>query len=378
VSRNKDSPQWEISSLQAAWLIAGAVSLTGHALAVSHFIRVGGRDSWLSGLIAFPAAAAAILAQISLSRRFPGKTIAQYLPLLLGPAGRVAALVYSLWYLTVVVFTMRMTTDWLVDALLRETPSWVMGALYLAAVVYAANGGLEVLARINQFVLPLLTALGLLVSFSTMTAKDYRLLLPMFEHGWAPVAMVSFLGIGYYGETSVLAMFTAHVKPGDRKRLTRSYLLALLFLVSTMTGPLAGSVATLGYRVAQNMPYPTFQHWLMVSFARFFERTDLLAVHQWLAGAYVRCALFLLMGVQAFRQATGAKTKLSYSLVGAAVAVGAAAELLWSTKPAFDEFVLNLYLPASAVLGIGLPILLWAVAAIRSLLRPKRGAAHGA
>lgn len=369
---------WQISGLQAAWLVAGAVSLTGHALAVSQFMRVGGRDSWLSGIIALPIAALAVLAQVSLSRTYPGKTQAEYLPKVLGYAGYPVAVLYGLFYLTVVTFTLRMTTDWLVDAILPETPSWVMAILYMSAVVYASAGGLDVLARVNQFTLPLLTILGLTVSFSTAQAKDYRLLLPLFEHGLTPILAVSFLGLGYYGETTFLSTLNAYVRPTDRKKLSRNYLLALLFVVTTLTGPLAGSVATLGYRVAQNMPYPTFQHWLMVSFPRFFERTDLLAVHQWLAGAYVRCGIFLLMGVHTLLQTTRLRISHRWAVAVVGLAVVVASELLWRSKPDFDDFVLYTYLPVCAVLGILLPLVLWSVSTLRSLLQRGSGANHGA
>lgn len=369
---------WQISSLQAGWLVAGIVSLTGHALAVSYFIKAGGRDSWMSGILGFPMAAVSVWSWVMLSRRFPGKTLIEYLPKVLGYPGYLLSAVYVLYYFTVVVFTIRVTTDWMVDTILFETPSWVMAALYVGAVLYAA-GNLDVLARINQFTLPLLTVLGLLVSFGTMQAKDYSLLTPFFEYGWGPVLAVTGLGLGYYGETSVLAMFTAFVRPGDRKFLLRSYILALLFVVTTLTGPLAGSIATLGYRLALNMEYPTFQHWLMVSLARFFERTDLLAVHQWLAGAYPRCGVYLLMTALGLQQMTGSQSKLKpwiLPVLGGLVVL--ASELLFPTKPAFNNFAQYIYLPAGAILGIAAPPVLLAIAWVRGLAAGRGDQSHGA
>lgn len=359
--------RWEISAVQAGALLAGVVSLSGHALAVSHFVRVGGRDAWLSGLVALPAALVAMWALARLARWFPGQTLVEYTPHILGYPGYLLAALYPLYYFTVVLFTLRMTTDWLVDTILMETPTWVTGTLYMAAVLYIANGGLDVLARANQFLLPLLTLLGFLVSFGTLQAKDYRVLLPMLENGPGPVLAASVLAMGHYGEGAIAGVLGAYVPGKEQKRLSRAYLWALLFLAMTFTGPLAGAMATLGYRVAANMPFPTFQHWLMVSFARFFERTDLLAVHQWLAGAYVRTGLYLLAAVHGFCQLTR-KPKLSPNLLaGAGAAAVLASELLFRTKPAFDTFVVNVYLPASAIAGIAIPPVLLAVAWLRGL-----------
>ena len=372
--------RWEISSLQAAMLVAGVVALTGHALAVSHFMQAGGRDAWLSGLFALPAALLAIWAFDRLGRLYPGMTVVQYAPKVLGYAGYPVAVLYGIYYFIVVVFTVRMTTDWMVDSILTETPSWIMGLLYMAAVFYAAVNGLDVLARVNQFILPLLTFLGFVVSFGTIPAKDYSLLLPMFEKGPLPVFVASLMATGYYGETSVVAMMGAYVARKDRPRLLKANAFALLFIVTTLTGPLAGSAATLGYRVAQNMPYPTFQHWLMLSFARFFERTDLLAVHQWLAGAYVRCGLFLLLSVDVFLTLTGKReTKpFRWSMVVVGLLTVMAAEWAFPSKPAFDIFVNRVYFPAGAVLGILMPVIMVAVAWARGLGKPgAMGSSHG-
>lgn len=360
---------WQISALQAAMLVAGAVSLTGHALAVTFFMQAGGRDSWMSGLIALPAGAIAIWSMARLSLLYPGKTVVEYLPRVLGLAGYPLAGLYVLYYLTTVIFTLRMTTDWMVDSILMQTPSWVLGLTYMLAILYVAWLGLDTVARVNQFTLPLLSGLGVLVALGTAQAKDYSLLMPFFEFGLGPVLSATFLGLGYFGEMSILLMIGGYVRPRERPRLVTYSLIALLFVVTTLTGPLAGSTATLGYRVAEQMPYPTFTHWMMVSLARFFERTDLLAVHQWLAGAYARCALFLLMAVKGGTQLFRVKKPSNTPLMAVGLLVVAGAELLFPHKPFFDEFVRMVYLPAGAFLGIFLPPVLLLVAWVRSLNR---------
>lgn len=370
---------WQISSLQSGMLVAGVVALTGHALAVTYFLSAGGRDAWMAGLLAFPVAALSVWSMVRLSQRFPGQTVVEYLPSVLGLPGRLLSFAYILYYLTVVIFTLRTTMDWLVDTVLPETPSWVMGAIFMATVLYAALGGLDVIARINQFTLPLLTVLGFFVAFATMPEKDYSLLTPFFEHGLQPVFQTSLLGLGYYGEICVLMMHAAFVVPKDRKRLPIASLLALVFIVTTLTGPLAGSVATIGHKVAEMMPYPTFQHWLMVSFARFFERTDLLAVHQWLAGAYVRCGLYLLMAATGTSQLVGKRPMLGGITAALALIAVVASELLFPNKPFFDAFVVDIYLPAGMIVGMLLPPVLLGIAALRGLQPPSRGVSgHGA
>lgn len=366
--------RWEISALQASLLIMGMISMSGHALTTTQFLRAGGRDTWMVGLIALPAGILAAWALTRLRLMFPSDTLVQYLPKVFGYAGYVIAALYVVYFFVVVVFTLRMTTDWMVDSILTETPSWIMGVLYIAAVAYTALGGLDVVARTNQFTLALLVGFGFLVSFSTMQAKDYRLLLPFFEKGYGPVLSAAFLCLGYYGEVSVVGIFDAYVKRKEQKQLFKWYLLALFFAAGVFTGPVAGSMATLGYRVAQNMPYPTFQHWLMVSYPRFFERIDLLAVHQWLAGGYVRCAVYLLLASRGLCQLVAVK-RVPEKWVLSAVAIVSVivSELAWDSKPSFDRFIMDVYLPVGAYLGTLFPPVIWLVALVRGLGKASQG-----
>lgn len=362
--------RWEISSLQAGWLVAGVVAVTGHGLATTFFLQAGGRDTWLSGILAAPVVVVAVWAFASLSQLFPGKTIVEYLPQILGHAGYLVAALYPLFWLATVVFTLRMTSDWLTDTILPETPSWVLSTLYMLTVLFAARYGLDALARINQFLLPLLSLFGMFISTGTMQIKDYRLLLPLLQHGPGPALMATWLSLGYFGEMSVATGVGAAVRPRDRGRLLRAYLYAYLFLAITLTGPLAGGISVLGYRVAANMPYPSFQHWLMVSFAHFFERTDLLAVHQWLAGAYVRSAVFLLMAAECGTRLVRSRRPPGWVMPGLGLLCVLLAELVFPAKPAFDWFVGHVYLPTSAVLGMIMPPLFLTAAYVRGLQRP--------
>ncbi|HYF90830.1 MAG TPA: endospore germination permease [Symbiobacteriaceae bacterium] len=357
--------RWEISAAQAGLLAAGAVAMTGHALAATQFIAAGGRDAWLGGLAALPFGLLAVWSLYRLGQRFPGQTLTEYLPQLLGYAGYVVGAVYIAYFYLAAIFTLRNTTDWLVDSILPETPSWVTGGLYLAAVLYSARGGLDVLARVNQFTLALVTAFGIFVSIGTGHGKDYGLLLPVLQHGFGPLLAVTLLEVGYLGELSILAQFHPYVVREERAKAWRWYVAALLFAVVTSVGPVAGAIATFGYRTAQNMTHPTFKQWLMVSFARFFERTDLMAVHQWLAGTYVREALFLLLASHGLVQFSRRRIQLVRVLPIASLGIWLTAELAFPNKPILDAFLIGVYLPLSAVLGSFLPPLLLLIAVLR-------------
>lgn len=367
MQQQRDQLMPRISAVQCGMLVAGTTSITNHALAVTYLLQAGGRDAWLSGLIAAPLAFLAMAALVGLSRSFPRLSIIEYLPRLLGGVlGRVVGLAYIIYFLLAAIFTLRRTTDWLVDSLLPETPPWLIASLYLLACLYLALGGIEPLARMNQFTLVSLTILGMFISTMTMPQKDYGLLRPIMEHGPLPALLAGLVALGILGELCVLSMFVHYAPPTSRT--LKATLVGVLYAVVTMTGPVSGSIAALGHRQSSNMPYPTFQQWLLISFARFFERTDLLAVHQWLVGAYVRLGLFLYAAGLGLGQLTGSKRWRPLAAVSA-VAVIISSLALFRNTISFDAFIVFIYFPAGGLMGILLPLLLWSLAAVRGMLR---------
>ena len=355
-----------ISALQFGMLAAGMTSISNHALAVTYLLKAGGRDAWLAGFLALPVTLLAVWAMIALSRMYPGKSLVQYLPEVAGPLfGRILAASYILYFFGSSIFTLRRTTDWIVDSLLPESPPTVLAALYLTACLAAAAGGIEVLARTNQFTLPLLTAVGMFVSFATAPSKNYGFLLPILADGPEPALRSAWVALGIFGELCILGMIIHFVR--GTQRILKPALLAVLYSVITMTGPLTGAIATLGHRQGANMPYPTFQQWLMISFARFLERTDLLVAHQWLVGAYVRTGLLLLAVTMGLRQLFG-RGRPSWILGMSGVIVFTLSISLFRSTLAFDAFVSTLYLPTGAILGIVVPVFLWVIAVLRRMV----------
>ncbi len=356
----------EISAFQAGMVVATITAISNHALSLTYLVRAGGRDAWMAGFVILPPMLLVIAAVVSLSNAFPGRSLVQYLPKVLGPGlGHVLAGAYIIYFLLSAIFGLRRTTDWMIDSVLTETPAVVIAALYLAACLYVALGGIEILARVNQLTLPTLTIVGMFVSVMTMPAKNYQLLLPMFEYGLGPVFTSSVVALCIFGEISVLAMFTQYVK--DRQRLFKAGAWGVVYAAWVMIGPTAGAIASLGYRQAANMPYPTYQQWLLVSFARFIERTDLLTVHQWLVGAYVRTGLLIWAAAQGTSQLLGIK-RWRLFLIGGGVLVLASSLVPFPDVTRFDVFVTRYYLPVSGFMGVLLPLLIWVVAAVRGQL----------
>lgn len=80
------------------------------------------RDMWLSPLVASVSGLVAFSAAYRLHRRFPGETIIQYSPRILGWFGKGIALLYWVIYIHANSFVIRFYADFVNGVFLPETP----------------------------------------------------------------------------------------------------------------------------------------------------------------------------------------------------------------------------------------------------------------
>src|SRR5690606_1390745 len=100
------------------------------------------RDMWLSPLVASVSGLVAFSAAYRLHRRFPGETIIQYSPRILGWFGKGIALLYWVIYIHANSFVIRFYADFVNGVFLPETPQAVVMAGMALLCAAAVRGGI--------------------------------------------------------------------------------------------------------------------------------------------------------------------------------------------------------------------------------------------
>lgn len=97
---------------------------------------------WLSPLVASVSGLVAFSAAYRLHRRFPGETIIQYSPRILGWFGKGIALLYWVIYIHANSFVIRFYADFVNGVFLPETPQAVVMAGMALLCAAAVRGGI--------------------------------------------------------------------------------------------------------------------------------------------------------------------------------------------------------------------------------------------
>ncbi|HYF91159.1 MAG TPA: endospore germination permease [Symbiobacteriaceae bacterium] len=280
-----------ISVRQAAMLLITPITATGHLLFVRIVFRNAGKDGWISLGIALALGAVGLLILIRLLVLHQGKNLLQIAEELLGSiSGRVVGALVLAHLLFVNAVLLRSFGDFM-RLVLPQTPLIVLIGVMMLLATRAARHGLEVLARTNDIMLPLLIATGGLLSILISKDKQPRYLMPILENGWQPVLAGALALQGLFAETLLLGMFS-HQVAGARSSLHHVLwiigVLGVLFI-----GPITGPPTVFGPASVHAMVYPTWEEVKHVQMADLIGNLDVMGVLLWTLGTSMQTSLFL-------------------------------------------------------------------------------------
>ncbi|WP_309119009.1 endospore germination permease [Paenibacillus sp.] len=324
------------------------VGLMNHVMVLPPLLQEAKRDAWISILTALLPYLAWIAALRFIMKRTRQQSL---LPWLSGRFGRFASeplrLLFLLYLFCISALTLEETISWSNGTYLPRTPELVLSLSLMTLCFFAVRIGIRAIAIVSGILLPFVVLFGDFVMSANLPRKEYVLLTPMLEHGWAPVFAGSLYVGGGLAELVVLLLLQHEVK--KQIKLWKVALLGV-FLVGLILGPATGAIAEFGPYEAANLRYPAFEEWRLVTLGRYIQHVDFLSIYQWLSGAFVRISVSIYLMVELI---TDGKPRAKRTLVWPAAICAALvvlAELPLSDRQYLD-FMRFVYLPSSLAFG---------------------------
>ncbi|KAA8756561.1 endospore germination permease [Paenibacillus sp. UASWS1643] len=359
------------SFLQAMMLIMLSVGLISHVLIIPALLSAAKRDSWISVLLSVGPYLVFSLMLAYVSRFLQHQTLHEWLTSHLGkPLGLLFRIGNSLFFLSVIYFTLHDTTTWAKTSYLTETPVFFTSIALMSLCAYAAYKGIRSLAFTAGLVLPLVVLLGFYVAIVNTQYKDYSRLLPVLEHGWPPVlhGMVYSLA----GMFELLLLW--YIQPHLSKRIRPwQYVMLALVIAGLTLGPLIGAIVEFNPFEAAKMRYPAFEEWRIASLGKYIAQTDFFSIYQWLAGSFTRISLAMYIVVEIWDIKSTSKRRISC----VSLAVLFILSMLYRLDDiTFEKLLVDYIFPFNLIYLSGLAIIATTVALISS--RHQRRKHHGA
>lgn len=294
--------QEKISSSQCLLLFITLVTATAVLFVPAITAQEARQDGWLSALV-FSTLFGLLVAVIctSLGLRFPGRTVIQYSPEILGRfLGKLAGLGYIFFFIHINSIIVREFGDFLTTVFLPDTPIDIFVATLLLLGASAVRNGLEVIARMNQFVFPLLLFSYMLIIVLVARDMDLHNLLPVLEGGIGPVLKGSFSPSAFRGEVCLILMLLPSLN--NSKEATLTTVKAVMWIGILLTVDTVATLAVFGPDITSVQVFPFLNLARYISLGNFVERIESLVILIWVAGVVVKVSLIYYVAALAAAQ----------------------------------------------------------------------------
>lgn len=294
-----------ISSTQLALAFITVVIVTADVFLPAFVAQESGRDSWIAVIIGSATSLIITSIFLTLALRYPEKTIVQYSVDILGkPLGKVIGLVY-IYYFTLSAWSItRELGEIFVISFNPDSPIIAYSIIVIAVAAYAVWGGVEVIARLTELLLPLGLGILVLIAFVNIPLIDLKNYLPIMNNGIGPVLRGGFLIQSWIGHTIVLLQVIPFVE--DKHKIRKKTALGILALCFALEiGVL--TIAVFGEFTAK-LYFPALEFVRIARLGSYIENLDVIIMVVWIAGIFLKIAWFYYASVLSIAQFCGLKS----------------------------------------------------------------------
>ncbi|WFA08628.1 endospore germination permease [Tissierella sp. Yu-01] len=281
----------KISTTQAYMLIINFI--LGTSLALTNY-SVALQDTWISVSLAIFYATIMVIIYGSIVNRFPDMDLFQIFEAVFGKvAGKIISFLYTFYFLHLGALCVRNITEYIQVVSFPETPQYFTGLFIGLLAIYILKCGLEVIARTNKFLSPILLFITILTFVMAIPKADIRNFLPILYNGWKPVLKASFSPFAFpFGETVVFMVLLNRVE--GRKKPIRTYLIGIYLGGLILLNVIIRNILVLGFPNLEFSNFPSYYAVTLIDIGNFIKGIELIVSINITVAGFIKVAISLL------------------------------------------------------------------------------------
>ncbi|KIL40831.1 spore gernimation protein [Gordoniibacillus kamchatkensis] len=280
----------KISALQMAMLTNPTILATAILSAPAITAKLAEHDMWLSPVWASLAGIAAVYLAWGLNKLYPAESIIDISVRIAGrAAGKLLGFVYLFFYLHVNGIIVREYGEFVVGSFLTKTPLGIVIASIVAVSAFAVYGGVEVLGRCAQIMVPVVVLLFIVIIILLFPDLNPENMLPFMEKGIKSSFMGALVPQGWFSEYFVMTFLLPLV--ADRAKAPKW---GVISAMSVMFILVIGNITTLMLfgDITGTLTYPVLIAARYISLADFFEHVESIVMAIWVTGMFIKISVF--------------------------------------------------------------------------------------
>jgi spore germination protein KB len=327
------------------------------------------QDAWLVLVFAMVGGLILMYVYTKLSAFYPGDSLVQMLPKILGKyLSYPVILIYICYFTYLAARACRDFGELIASTILDETPISLVIGSFMVLMIFCLRGGVETFGRMGEVVFPVYIFSVLLIWILLLSVDQFNIqnLAPILGNGVKPVLKEVFPAVLTFpfGESIIITMFFPYLNnTGDTRKVGMSVILVSGIL---LTMNLIMILSVLGPEIYNLDLFPLLSATRMVSIADFLERFDALIILLMVAGVFFKVGGWTFgaaVGIsQLFKLKQSRSVLLGLGTIIPPLSLVFAADYSEFIETGFKYVTLYVHVP----LQIMLPIFLLCVAIIRN------------
>jgi spore germination protein KB len=284
----------KISALQSAMMMYLAIGPTIILNTPAITYKYAKQDMWISPIWALSGLITVYVA-LRLHRLYPGQNIVQASERIVGWfPGKLIGLIILFVYLYLLGIIIREYGEFLVGAFLHETPLIVVSGSMVLVTALTVRGGVEIVGRFAQLILPVFVALFLFILIPIIPDLRPSNMLPVMAGGMMPSIAGAGVLQALLSEFITVSFFLPFVT--DQEKAAKSTLISLFAVILTLVVSNLATLLLLG-EMTGNYTYPFLILARYISLAEFFTHLESLFMAIWVLGVFAKICVFFYVSV---------------------------------------------------------------------------------
>ncbi|HEX7057353.1 MAG TPA: endospore germination permease [Bacilli bacterium] len=280
----------KISSFQMAIMMHPTILATAILLVPSITAKHAKQDLWMSPIWAAVSGIVTAYLAYRLCQLYPQKTLIEYSEALLGRFfGKVLGFMFILFYFYTDGIVLREYGEFVVGTFLPRTPMIVVIGAITLTCAFAVYGGIEVIARSSQIIVPVVVLLFLVIIILLLQDLDWKNMLPVFENGLGPSFKGSIVPQSWFSEYLLISFMLPYLT--DRQKGLKWAVLSVLS-VMTMLVLVNFTALFLFGKLTGTLTYPVMVAVRYISLASFLEHLESIVMAIWVSGTFIKICVF--------------------------------------------------------------------------------------
>ncbi|MDA8212450.1 MAG: endospore germination permease [Clostridia bacterium] len=297
----------KISSRQFFLIIFSVILSVSIFSVPSPAIALAKQEIWLAMLIATFLDGVVAVILFYLGQKYFPQSLIQYCDTILGRVpGKILGAVFIVFFIHVAGMTLRILGDFMVTAVMPETPILVFIVTLTILSASAVRNGLEVIARLSELIGPLLILFSMLTIGLVLNNVNLDNLKPFFHTPPADILIAGLIPGSWFGVCILMGMLLPyHNKP---KQTLKAKMGGVVTGTVILTAGMLVEIGVFGVQEAASSTFPSYSLARMISLGDFVERIEAIIMTVWLGGGFMTLTALYFSAVLGTAQLLNLKT----------------------------------------------------------------------